>query len=259
MSTELYHKTVGQGPPLVLLHGWGFHSDIWEPLVPSLSQHFTLQLIDLPGFGRNPAVADYKNLDNIINEILKIIPEKASYLGWSLGGLILYELSKKIPYRIDKLFFVGSTPCFSEKENWPGLPQEILQNFSQELVANPQSRWKRFITEHLKNIKLTDISYRDFIKIFTNKCPSHLTLTSAINFLITADYRYYQRELKTLQYYFFGEKDSQVPVEIAKKLNHSDFSKIIIFDDAQHLSFLSHKEIFISYLIQFLKNNASFR
>ncbi|MCP5077676.1 MAG: alpha/beta fold hydrolase, partial [Psychromonas sp.] len=52
-------RVVGQGKDLVLLHGWGVNSAVWQPVVELLGKHFRLHLIDLPGFGESKAVADY--------------------------------------------------------------------------------------------------------------------------------------------------------------------------------------------------------
>lgn len=246
-TVNLFYKTIGQGPSLVLMHGWGFDSDIWQPLLPELTQYFKVQLIDLPGFGRSQIPADYRNLDKIIDDIIEILPEKANYLGWSLGGLILFELAKKISSQIEKLVFVNSTPCFLEKKDWPGLSFNDFQFFLQELSINHQARWKRFICEHIKN--------RDFIKIFLKKgFPDYLTLSSAMHFLMQSDYRQYQQSLKIPQYYFLGGQDTRIPFSIAGKLkSHSNYSEIISLEDAEHTLFLSHKAVFIENLFKILK------
>jgi pimeloyl-ACP methyl ester carboxylesterase len=42
----------GSGPDLVAVHGWPLHAATWRHLVPGLSRHFTVHLLDLPGSGR---------------------------------------------------------------------------------------------------------------------------------------------------------------------------------------------------------------
>ncbi|MEO6118672.1 MAG: alpha/beta fold hydrolase, partial [Methylotenera sp.] len=48
---NLHIESTGTGPNLVLLHGWGMHGAVWQPLVKKLSKIFTLHLVDLPGMG----------------------------------------------------------------------------------------------------------------------------------------------------------------------------------------------------------------
>jgi pimeloyl-ACP methyl ester carboxylesterase len=52
----------GQGPPLLLIHGFGISLNIWVNLIPCLSPHFTLVIPELPGIGGSdspPAGSDY--------------------------------------------------------------------------------------------------------------------------------------------------------------------------------------------------------
>lgn len=42
----------GSGPDLILVHGFPVHSATWRHLIPELSRHFTVHLLDLPGAGR---------------------------------------------------------------------------------------------------------------------------------------------------------------------------------------------------------------
>ena len=49
----LWHKTIGNGPSLVLLHGWAFNSDIFQSLVDKYKTNYRITVIDLPGHGRS--------------------------------------------------------------------------------------------------------------------------------------------------------------------------------------------------------------
>src|SRR5262249_46312560 len=50
---SLYYATIGQGPPVVLLHGGLANSDYWGKQVPVLAQHHTVILVDSRGHGRS--------------------------------------------------------------------------------------------------------------------------------------------------------------------------------------------------------------
>src|SRR5688572_28462426 len=92
----------GQGFPLVLLHGWGFNSNIWQPLIPQLENKYQLFLIDLPGFGKSESILNY-SFDYIIPNLLAKTPKEAYWLGWSLGGLIAMAIAIHSPLRVKKL------------------------------------------------------------------------------------------------------------------------------------------------------------
>lgn len=50
-NAHMHIDVIGQGPALVLLHGWALHGGVFAPLVERLSPHFQLHLVDLPGHG----------------------------------------------------------------------------------------------------------------------------------------------------------------------------------------------------------------
>jgi pimeloyl-ACP methyl ester carboxylesterase len=51
--STLASTRVGTGPPLVLLHPLGSSRQVWDPVVPALSEHFDVRAVDLPGFGES--------------------------------------------------------------------------------------------------------------------------------------------------------------------------------------------------------------
>ena len=55
--SRLAYWGVGQGPDLVLVHGWPLHSATYRRIVPELSDHFRCHLFDLPGAGQTQTSA----------------------------------------------------------------------------------------------------------------------------------------------------------------------------------------------------------
>ena len=90
----LWHKITGNGPNLVILHGWGYSSDIFQGLVEKNKANYRITVIDLPGHGRSEDVDG--DIESWGDELIKLIPEKSTLLGWSLGGLLSIYISSKI-------------------------------------------------------------------------------------------------------------------------------------------------------------------
>ena len=82
---NIWWQTKGQGNVhLVLLHGWGLNAEVWRCIDEELSSHFTLHLVDLPGFGRSRGFGAM-SLADMAEAVLRQAPDKAIWLGWSLG------------------------------------------------------------------------------------------------------------------------------------------------------------------------------
>ena len=52
-DVPIYYKSIGEGPPLVLLHGVGHHWQAWRPVIERLRGSFDLIACDTPGFGQS--------------------------------------------------------------------------------------------------------------------------------------------------------------------------------------------------------------
>jgi pimeloyl-ACP methyl ester carboxylesterase len=50
-GVTLHYLTAGQGAPVILLHGYAETSLMWEPIIPTLAERFTVIAPDLPGIG----------------------------------------------------------------------------------------------------------------------------------------------------------------------------------------------------------------
>ena len=125
---KLSIRTLGDGPDLVLIHGWAMHGGIFAPLSERLSRQFRLHLVDLPGHGDSD---DYEagSLDpcRVAQAIAEATPP-AIWLGWSLGGLIALRGALDHPSHIHGLVEIATSPRFVRAEDWPhAVPATIFR------------------------------------------------------------------------------------------------------------------------------------
>ncbi|MEH6466418.1 MAG: alpha/beta fold hydrolase, partial [Porticoccus sp.] len=102
-----------QSEPLVLLHGWGSDSRIWQAILPELTQHLHVVAIDLPGFGQSPALEldvplDKQGVEHYLDAISAVLPSRCTLLGWSLGGMLATMLVSRYPERFNSLVTIAS-------------------------------------------------------------------------------------------------------------------------------------------------------
>jgi 3-oxoadipate enol-lactonase len=111
-SVQLYFKETGEGPPMVLLHGFPLDHSIWEPVVPLLSEQARLILPDLRGHGRSPAPDGVYDMRTLADDILALMDslqiERATLVGHSMGGYAALAFARAYPNRLAGLGFVAS-------------------------------------------------------------------------------------------------------------------------------------------------------
>jgi 2-hydroxy-6-oxonona-2,4-dienedioate hydrolase len=110
---DIHYNDMGEGHPLVLVHGGGPGASGWSnynPNIPYLAQHFRVLAIDLPGWGQSQPVA-YEDRDNsgVLAEFLETLGiAKAAVVGNSMGGASVIRLAYERPELVSHLITMGS-------------------------------------------------------------------------------------------------------------------------------------------------------
>jgi len=203
----LWHKTVGYGPSLVLLHGWAFNSDIFQSLIDKYKANYRITVIDLPGHGRSRDIDG--NIESWCNELTKIIPEKSILLGWSLGGLLSTYIASQI--EISKLILVAATPCLINNENWNyGISSEVFDQFAINLKNDSTKSLKRFVSLQSKDKSQLQELYKSIQKY----PPSYSALNNGLEIIINSDLRDIYKDITVPKTTILGSLDTLVPVKI---------------------------------------------
>ena len=83
---DIWWQTIGEGDcHLVLLHGWGLNAQVWDCITPQLASHFTLHLVDLPGYGRSGGYGAM-SLEAMAQRVLLLLRRygwAGVWVGWS--------------------------------------------------------------------------------------------------------------------------------------------------------------------------------
>ena len=251
-------EIVGQGKPLVLLHGWGMHSGVWQPLVKRLSKDYMLYLVDLPGMGNSRPIEPY-HLYNLADEVAEIIPGVCDVIGWSLGGLVAQSIAVNQPDRIRRLVLVGSTPCFVNKEGWDlGVDPANFNAFADAVNSDYKNTIMQFLT--LQCMKASDArtTIKELRKSFELKpTPTQTTLTRALHILTESDLRNDIAKIRKPTLLIHGDRDTLAPVQAAHwMMQQLPMGFLRVMSGAAHAPFLSHSDAFIDALNQFLEPNS---
>ncbi|QCI24576.1 alpha/beta fold hydrolase [Buchnera aphidicola (Muscaphis stroyani)] len=114
---SFYWETLGTGNiNLILIHGWGFNSQIWFFIIKEFSSFCKIYLIDLPGHGKNKNLPNME-IDEIVQKLRVTIPKNSIWIGWSIGGLIASRFALLYPKYVLGIITISSSPCFILKKN----------------------------------------------------------------------------------------------------------------------------------------------
>jgi len=252
----LYTQIQGKGEPLVLLHGWAMHSGLWRYFAKSLARHYQVICVDLPSHGNSPAIEHF-DLDAISQALAEVVPEQASYLGWSLGANVLLNFTEKYPEKVKRLILMAANPHFTATNHWQGMSVQLLQQFINNLSEDNRIILGRFLglqVQGLTNAKSLLKTLKQRLAEYPT--PDLETLKDGLNILQTADCRPALRNVTQPITAIFGEQDSLVPVEIAHAMqNLQPKMTLKIIPQAGHTPFLSHQQIVLEHIIEFMETS----
>ncbi len=135
---KLNFRVLGEGEPVIVLHGIFGSSDNWQTVGKSLSEKFAVYLVDLRNHGQSPH-SDEMNYPVMARDIKALIEEEtggsAHIVGHSMGGKVAMELATTFPQAIKSLVVVDIAPKY-----YPPHHQEILESFKSLGLKNLKSR-----------------------------------------------------------------------------------------------------------------------
>ena len=252
---SLFTQTTGEGPDVVLLHGWGMNGDVWEGILPALSKQYRTTIVDLPGHGRSLDCPTNYTLTNLAALLSETLPQKMSLIGWSLGGMIATQFALDNPHRVDKLALIASAPQFVRDDSWPdGTDADVLDGFAEGLKQNYQQTINRFIaiqamgSDHAREEQRT---LRE--RVFRHGNPQPAALKGGLDILRHTNLRSRLKEIQCPSLLIAGEHDTlfrRAAAEKAQALFNN--ASLAVVPGAGHAPFLSHPDIFLNSLLSFL-------
>ncbi len=107
----LYYTDQGEGPPVVLVHGFGLTHEVWAEQLP-LAEEFRLIAYDTRGCGDSIAPAAGYSSSDFGDELAGLLDRlsvtRAHLVGHSRGGGVIMDMALRRPDRVASLVFVSS-------------------------------------------------------------------------------------------------------------------------------------------------------
>lgn len=138
-GVKLSYAVEGEGPPLVLIHGFSTGSFIWDPVVPSLARRFQIFRYDHRGHGDSSVPAGPYRIQDFVDDLDAILNyfglKHINLVGHSMGGRTALLFALQHMDKLNRLLLVGasgSAPEGEQRERFERL-KEIAQK--QGMVA----------------------------------------------------------------------------------------------------------------------------
>lgn len=251
---QIAYERAGEGPPLVLLHGYvGDGWATWQRQLDALSDEFTVIAWDAPGAGRSSdppqgfALRDYA--DCLAGFVSALGLGRPHVAGLSFGGGLALELYRRHP-DLPRTLVLASAYA-----GWAGsLPSEVVEERLQqvmELADLPPDRFVSAVAPTLFSEAATAEMVGKFTESVSEFHPAGLRAMARA--FAEADLREVLPEIGVPTLLVYGDKDVRAPLDVAEELHEAiPTSALVVLPGIGHLINIEAAERFNAEVRAFL-------
>ena len=156
---RIFARAGGNGPPLLLLHGYTQTNVMWHRVAPVLAKHFSLVIADLPGYGWSDvpradeahAPYDKRSMAKIMIEAMeKLGHVRFRLAGHDRGGRVAYRLTLDHPGRVERLATLDIVPTY---DMWHGMDRNLaMKVWHWPFLAQPEPLPEMLISKATRRV-----------------------------------------------------------------------------------------------------------
>jgi len=169
-GVKLHYLTAGQGPAVILLHGYAETSRMWRPVIPEMASHFTVVAPDLPGIGDSAIPSDGLDMKTAAIRIHALAQslgiQKARVVGHDIGLMVAYAYAAQFPAEVEKLVvmdaFLPGVAGWEPVYNNPGIWHFRFNGPTPEALVQGRERtyfehfWNNFAADKTRSLPEDD-------------------------------------------------------------------------------------------------------
>ncbi len=245
---EINYREEGEGPPVLLLHGWGCNGGHWEPVFAALKENHRVVAPDIPGFGESeepPSTWGTKEYASFFEHFMRTLKiEQPVVIGHSNGGRIGIALAAK--GRAAKLILTDSAGI-KPKRDISYYAKIYSYKAMKTVLSLPGLSEKKAEILEKRRGKAGSADYN----------AASEGMRRILSTVVNEDLTPYLQQIRVSTLLIWGSEDTATPLsdgeqmEAILKKNNVDCA-LIVFNGRGHYAFLEEKQRFISICQAFI-------
>lgn len=269
-GTRLYAKSWGEGPPVILIHGWPLSGDSWDPVSHALAEAgFRAVAYDRRGFGRSDQPSGGYDYDTFADDLADVMTamkakEGATLVGFSMGGgEIARYLSRQGSQGVSRVALVSSVVPYMLKteDNPDGVPQSTFDEMTDGMLSDRAKFFTGFFKDFFGVGMLTQPVSDEVLHlawITAMQAGLRPTLAAAKAFA-TTDFRPDLASFRVPTLIIHGTSDKTVPIDatgraVVRAVPHAT---LLEYDGEPHGVFATQTDRLIRDLLDFVSGRAA--
>lgn len=251
---SLFYKISGKGDPVVLVHGFGEDSSIWDSMIGDLKKDYMLIIPDLAGSGRSTGNMEHISMESLAGHMNMILEkeniESCYMIGHSMGGYVTLAFAEKFSAKLQGLGLFHSSSFADNDEKKEARKKNIdfiKKHGSAKFIeqATPNLFSEEFRKNHPEVVN-------ELVRKYSGFSPTSLVAyTEAM--MARPDRSEVLKTIDKPVLLIIGEYDTAVPLEQSLKLcKIADFGYIYIGAQSGHMGMLEEPEFCLKAIRDFL-------
>lgn len=243
---KIHYKTSGEGPAMILMHGWGCSSDTLASIQRIAEERHTVYNIDFPGFGQSDEPHEVwgveRYTDMLEDFVEALLIEKPVLLGHSFGGRVGILYSARHPEGVDRLVLVDAAGV---------KPRRPLRYYVKVYSFKAAKRfWQLVLGKERAARRIEKMRASRGSADYNNASPMMRAILSKV---VNEDLCGEATKIKAPTLLIWGENDTATPLSDAKKLEKLiPDAGLVSFPGCGHYSFLDNAYLFGAVLRSFI-------
>jgi 3-oxoadipate enol-lactonase len=242
------------GPAIIFVHGVGSSAAIWDPQLDEFSRDYRCYAIELRGNGSAQTAPPAASItrDGFVEDVLAVAKtaalERFHFVGCSLGGVVGFELMRRVPERIASLTLVGSFAAYPNAERQVITIVEAV-TAAGDVGAFAQARIEKILPPHSSEARREET----LAQMAHKSLSSYIAATHAT---WTGDYRADLQHINVPALVICGELDAIAPVALSQEIADGIAgSQLVVLPGAGHITNADSPRAFNDALAKFLQSS----
>ena len=246
---DLFYKVIGQGPPVLMLHGWGGCADSFAPVSQRLANLFTVYAIDFPGHGQSSwpkepwHVQDYAD---VVRRFMREMGLEGCYVvAHSFGCRVVLKLASQEPALFKKIVFTGGAGI-RPKRDFAYYRRIYAYKFAKHMAEHRFGVWLYKLFGVDVKAKVENAGSEEYKAL-----PEHMRHT--FSNIVNEDLTPCLEKIKAPTLLLWGTEDTATPLWMGELMEEKiPDAGLIKLEGGSHFAYLEHLEQFLTVVIYFL-------
>ena len=256
---QLAYTDTGVGLPVVLLHGYPFNRSLWNEQVSALSNSFRVITPDLRGLGESEAMPGAVTMNRMAQDVAALLDHleipRAVIGGLSMGGYVALAFYKLFPSRVRALVLADTRAQADTEEGKQTRHQQAEKALAEGMAGIADGMLPKLLTPDTVS-KRPEIVRR--VREMMLKTKPEGAAGALLGMAERDDNTPLLSQISCPTLILVGHDDPITPVPDSEKMHREIAgSRLVVLENAAHVSNLERTELFNEELLRFLNESAS--